>query len=217
MSKAVLISIKPKWCELIANGKKTVEVRKTKPSLKPPFKVYIYFTNDRNDLWVLRERFRKFYGDKIASMCNAKDVGGATKENGKVIGEFVCKMITPIAYTTDGLADVVDCDTACVEPLDFLKYGKGKPLYAWHISDLKIYDRPKELSEFRVVYDVSVKTCEFRKITGQPEYKTAHNGWIKGSYICLKSSDTDWCTKCKTKPISKPPQSWCYVEGGAEK
>ncbi len=36
MSKSVLISIKPKWCELIASGKKTVEVRKTKPAIKTP-------------------------------------------------------------------------------------------------------------------------------------------------------------------------------------
>ena len=93
---------------------------------------------------------------------------------------------------------------------DFSVYKIG--LYVWHISDLKIYDKPKELSEFSVVDDLSVKSCEFRKITGQPEYKTAHNGWIKGSYICEKNNNTDWCTKCRTKSISKPPQSWRYVE-----
>lgn len=42
--EAVLISVQSKWCELIANGKKTIEVRKTKPRLKPPFKCYIYCT-----------------------------------------------------------------------------------------------------------------------------------------------------------------------------
>lgn len=30
MSKAVLISIRPKWCEKIASGMKTIEVRKTR-------------------------------------------------------------------------------------------------------------------------------------------------------------------------------------------
>ncbi len=44
MPKAILISIKPQYCELIANGKKTIEVRKTKPKLEPPFKCYIYCT-----------------------------------------------------------------------------------------------------------------------------------------------------------------------------
>ena len=42
--KSVLMSINPRWCELIANGKKTVEIRKTKPKLEPPFKCYIYCT-----------------------------------------------------------------------------------------------------------------------------------------------------------------------------
>lgn len=42
--KSVLISIKPKWCELIAGGKKTIEVRKTKPKIDTPFKCYIYET-----------------------------------------------------------------------------------------------------------------------------------------------------------------------------
>jgi hypothetical protein len=44
--KAVLISIKPKWCDLIRRGRKTVEVRKTCPKLEVPFKVYIYETMD---------------------------------------------------------------------------------------------------------------------------------------------------------------------------
>ncbi len=42
MSKAVLISIRPKWCEKIIGGEKTIEVRKTRPKLGPPFKCYIY-------------------------------------------------------------------------------------------------------------------------------------------------------------------------------
>ena len=42
MSKAVLISIRPKWCEKIINGQKTIEVRKTRPKMDTPFKCYIY-------------------------------------------------------------------------------------------------------------------------------------------------------------------------------
>lgn len=44
MSKAVLLSIRPKWCEKIANGEKIVEVRKTRPKMNTPFKCYIYCT-----------------------------------------------------------------------------------------------------------------------------------------------------------------------------
>lgn len=42
MSKAVLISIRPEWCEKIINGRKTIEVRKTRPKMDTPFKCYIY-------------------------------------------------------------------------------------------------------------------------------------------------------------------------------
>lgn len=42
MSKAVLISIRPEWCEKIVTGQKTIEVRKTRPKMNPPFKCYIY-------------------------------------------------------------------------------------------------------------------------------------------------------------------------------
>ena len=42
MSKAVLISIRPEWCEKIMSGQKTIEVRKTRPKMNPPFKCYIY-------------------------------------------------------------------------------------------------------------------------------------------------------------------------------
>ena len=33
MSKAVMLSIRPKWMEKIASGEKTIEVRKTRPKL----------------------------------------------------------------------------------------------------------------------------------------------------------------------------------------
>lgn len=39
---AVLISIRPKWCEKIISGEKTIEVRKTRPKMDTPFKCYIY-------------------------------------------------------------------------------------------------------------------------------------------------------------------------------
>ena len=51
MLKSVLISIQPKWCELIASGKKTVEVRKPRPKLKTPFKVYIFITKSYDTLF----------------------------------------------------------------------------------------------------------------------------------------------------------------------
>ena len=148
MDKSVLISIRPKWCELIANGKKTVEVRKTKPAIKTPFKCYIYCTKPQKKIFYHGEYYadllyKDFWSDKLVCGCTMDDA-----LNGKVIGEFICNLIAPIAYTTDGFADIVDCETTCMTPQDFLNYGRGNVLYGWRLSDLKIYDEPQELSEF---------------------------------------------------------------------
>lgn len=133
--KSVLISINPQWCELIASGKKTVEVRKTKPKTNMPFKCYIY--------------------------CTKKGVPNRwldETKHGRVIGEFVCNKIDYWQY--HWLPDVMHIEEmsrlSCVSTTELLNYlgdsydmhGKNKRLYAWHISNFVIYDEPKELNEF---------------------------------------------------------------------
>lgn len=129
MAKAVLISIRPEWVDEIANGGKTIEVRKTKPYLETPFKCYIYCTNTRPFL-----------------------VGGDVF-NGHVAGEFVCDRVEPIKAATEpyGIYDVDDDFVAQTRLVDgaLWDYGKGATLYGWHISKLQIYDTPKSLSEFK--------------------------------------------------------------------
>lgn len=193
MSKAVMLSVQPKWCELIASGKKTIEVRKTRPSIKTPFKCYIYCTKSNQMLWVTDEQHR-YIG--IACLTNAKAVGGANKANGKVIGEFVCDRIEKIEpcfeYYSDGydLDDDILTDT-CLTCEELMQYGKGAPLYGWHISDLVIYDKPKELREF---------------------YKVGkHAACAKGERTCDRLRYTDFCRTCKFE-IRRPPQSWQYIE-----
>ena len=127
MRKAVLISIKPEWCTLISQKEKTLEVRKSKPKIKVPFKCYIYCT-------------KKFVSGKGYGY---KEWAGA----GKVIGEFICD-----AIFVDGTYghNKRFYDMACMSETDIAWYCCRLPMYGWHISDLKIYDKPKELSEFKV-------------------------------------------------------------------
>lgn len=111
MSKAVLISIRPKWCEKIISGEKTIEVRKTRPKMNTPFKCYIY------------------------------ECG-----NGKVIGEFLCDQIINI----NG-AGRIPSDAArptCLEPAELHQYLGAATDFGWHISDLRVYDHPRDLWEF---------------------------------------------------------------------
>lgn len=159
--KAVMISIQPKWVEKIANGEKTIEVRKTAPQ-EVPFKAYIYCTKEKKQddiIW--------------AGVC-----GDRGKWNGRVIGEFVCDNVEWMSMR--------DCDKACMTLKEVVDYAKGKKLYAWHISDLKIYDKPKELSEFRKPCKINLPMC------GRCKYYSTWNG------------------RCEN--ITCVPSNWCYVE-----
>ena len=204
--KSVLISIQPKWCELIASGKKTVEIRKTRPKLETPFKVYIYCTKSRKPY------------ESFAVSGNPYECGG------KVIGEFVCDEIYKIdkdsvdfIYKTETehtyfefAKGVYGFDTCLTEKelLDYLNYKQG---YGWHISNLVIYEKPKGLSEFYTLDNEAVQKCEHRE---QTYYGFTDTGYIKNGMYC-KYKD-DWCTKCKRKTLKRPPQSWCYVEERGE-
>jgi predicted transcriptional regulator len=135
--KSVLISIQPKWVELIASGKKTVEVRKTKPRLEVPFKCYIYCTQGKlADLGIIGQTI---YEKRM-----------------KVIGEFVCDSIHHYRYTKPFFYygkkmchTSKDCAKACLTWEELENYLGDKDGYGWHISDLVIYDKPRKLSEFK--------------------------------------------------------------------
>lgn len=137
MSKAVLISIRPKWCEKIANSEKTIEVRKTRPKMNTPFKAYIYCTLPKYP-----------HEDFIATdYPRAQFYGG-----GKVIGEFTCERIALIAYDGGELSSTTNAafsPATCLTQTEIIAYigDKGR-CYGWHISDLLIYDQPKGLDEF---------------------------------------------------------------------
>lgn len=148
MSKAVLISIRPKWVEKIVNGEKTIEVRKTRPKLDTPFKCYIYCTMDHPYISVSCAELDKLnYRTNTVGRCN-----------GKVIGEFSCDRIYELetrspggSYYVKGQGQPTTNDVArqsCLTLKDmheYLQAGKG---YGWHIFNLLTYDQPKGLDEF---------------------------------------------------------------------
>ena len=140
--KSVMLSIRPKWCEKIASGEKTIEARKTKPKLETPFKCYIYCTSGRPDLNIpiSLERLMQDYLDTGSMQSLNCPLG-----NGKVIGEFTCDRIYELAPINHAPDDIEK--QACLTREEIVNYLKGTG-YGWHISDLLIYDQPRELSEF---------------------------------------------------------------------
>ena len=185
--KAVLMSIQPKWCELIASGKKTVEVRKTRPKLEVPFKVYIYCTNTKPYL-VWGDVFR---GNWETEVTHLSGYNRAEAEkiwdvfNGKVIGEFVCDSMTSLKADNMIQAYYNNTKETCLTDEEIKQYANNGKLFYWHISNLVIYDKPRELGEFFLACDKPNGTdCS----------------------VCLDRREN----RCKV--ITRPPQSWCYVE-----
>lgn len=179
MELAVLLSIQPQWCEKIASGEKTVEVRKSRPKIETPFKCYIYKTKYEK---------RLLSGVGILKL----KVGGA------VIGSFVCDKVDAYTfsnYEAQYRINDVDLMKTCLNFPELIAYGKGKILYGWRISDLKIYDKPKDLCEFKpwcekyiIAYDPLEVCCDCKNAV-YDEYGEL--------YGC---------------GLARPPQSWCYVE-----
>lgn len=205
--KAVLLSIRPEWCDLIVQKEKTVEIRKTRPTLETPFKAYIYCTKATRAGWL------RIVPGK-----------GWMRLDGLVIGEFTCSYIAPIfrsapwnpgepakmyarcadGHCRKGYTDQLLKD-ACMNKGDIEKYFSGLNGlvgYGWRISDLKIYDKPKELSSFSKhgfssLFGLNIcgnDSCEY--------YKSS------GNHIVPPTCAVDGCC------LKRPPQSWRYVEDG---
>ena len=169
-----MISIQPKWCELICSGKKTVEVRKTKPKLETPFKCYIYCTKDNTDTVPSRIWWK------------ADKTGFQHIMNGKVIGEFVCD---GIIVAERGCYSRLPQTKTMINSYDLLDYADGEKLYGWNISNLVIYDKPKDLNKF---------------------YRTQKCDSCETGY---ESSACIFDEECNVPVnMTRPPQSWCYVE-----
>lgn len=199
--KAVMISIQPQWVKKILNEEKTVEVRKSAPKLKPPFKCFIYCTKSGEVL-----SYQNYCGYDM------DDFSEDFIANGKVVAEFICD---EIKY--HGMEDLIvkeDAERAlagsCLTRKQVIDYLGGAntdyaydphrfDFYGWHISELKIYDKPKEVCEFfypcikhKYPYcfdcEHGLKEGEERPMDGMRHYDVACGNWLK-----------------------RPPQSWCYV------
>lgn len=208
--KSVLISIKPQWCEKIASEQKTIEVRKSAPK-EVPFKAYIYATKPKKFykcgaistsdelLWLANGKVE--IGDGFKFWADGDEYQGL---NSRVIGEFICNEIEAFhewELSPQGkFAEFEEkrlkkfLSASCLSIAEVVHYRENlpycKPLYGWHISDLKIYDKPKELSKFK-------KPCPT---------KEKGNCWT-----CDCLADNDYGGIC-TNFVTRPPQSYIFVE-----
>lgn len=178
---SVMLSIHPEYCQLIASGKKTVEVRKTIPKTPTPFKAYIYCTLTGPTIFLFGK-----------------------KANGKVIGEFVCDDIDTIFRQSDllfskevAMLDFVKTtlDKSCLSLTNMIDYANDKDqLYALYITKFKLYEKPKELSDF-----MKTSALSFEK-------------WMEKIYNGSGLLNLRYEDYLKNFELLRPPQSWCYVQ-----
>lgn len=192
MMKSVLIAIRPQWVEKICHkigedetGKaiyeKRIEVRKTAPK-EVPFKAYIYETKGTTETPWIDEDGHFIY-----------------KGRGQVIGEFICDKVYPIknrgssfvvANEEQGVTNQI-AGQSCLYYYDMVSYFGNKDGFGWHISDLKIYDRPRNLSEFR-----------------KSGFMTEEE-WLFNLYPNTHCHYEAWAKKFE---ITCAPRSWMHIE-----
>ena len=142
--KEILMSIRPQWCEKIFNGSKSIEVRKSRPSIPTPFMVYVYQTKHKGGKAIVSEVFNSVYG------------------GGKVIGEFVCDRVeeyTFSGYNARYRINDVDLAKTCLNHPELIAYGKSKYLYGWHITEPLLFDKPRDITEF-ALYGKCAEDCD---------------------------------------------------------
>ena len=178
----VLASLKPYYYYLIGEKIKTLEIRKS--DLKNlPQDVLFYMSKDEKSFEKIPKEFQEKY----------------RKHFGKVGIEFTCdKSICLDYYPQDytgmpGKFSEMICKESCLSYNEIMAYKKEKLAYGWHISNLKVYGEPKELSEFYrpCSYSGICYSCNRFRPNGTPNDKP-----------------NDFCDG----EITRPPQSWFYVE-----
>lgn len=184
--KAVMLSLRPQWCELIFNGEKTIEVRKSRPYIPTPFTVYVYQTKHKGGNATVREVLNSVYG------------------GGKVIGSFVCDRVDefdsewseyayacaptdiPCAMPMSEENAIKICkEKGCMTLEDIIDYFGDEEwrAYFWHITEPKLFDKPRDITEF-VLYGKCAEDCKDRMT----------------------------CKYFKRTFLKRPPMSWYYIE-----
>lgn len=190
--KEILFSLKPYFYYLIGEGIKKIEVRKSCPKAKDwNNNAWFYMSKDEKSFSKIpkeyQEKYRKHFGkvglkftcDRIIEIGNYQEV------------DHSYMLWVKDKETTEKL-----CKNACLSEFEIQDYLGKNGGYGWHISKLKIYDKPKALSDFRKPFPFNKECVECER--GGDSYS---------------SEDCSCCEYWSDKDITRPPQSWCYVEG----
>lgn len=140
--KKILISIKPKYVAEILNGNKTIEIRKSFPKCELPCEVYIYCTKGKETLAINPYGGYSLIPNKYHN----------EYFSGKVVAKFTLNKVDEIENDRLWETDKYFLERTCLSFGKLACYLSSKKGYAWHIDNLVIFDKPKELKDFGVKY-----------------------------------------------------------------
>lgn len=187
-TRGVLFSVRPEWNWKIATGEKNVEVRKKAPNIQTPYKGFLYCTDGKTLYRSAHDGEIRLYKKKAH-----KAFEHHTVFNCKVWAEFICDADIPLLFECSDPAALVthyEVPGTCLSDVEIMEYlGNGKQGHGLHISGLTIYDKPRELAEFRRVCgnDLYCESC------------------------AMYNTHAEKCGNAALH-LHRPPQSWCYVE-----
>lgn len=191
--KSVLLSVRPEWVAKILNKEKTIEVRKRFPKDYVGW-VYIYCTKEQGLARLYNGRWNDtFVCEKDITDNEFKRMYSGYDGKGKVVARFWCDKVEEIYndsdeyyecyYQTDTLAMEDLCEQSCLNHFELNDYLQENNGYAIHITKLEIFNKPKEISEFK---QCKCFTCKEK---------------IKVCPLCFPK-----------KPLTRAPQSYCFIE-----
>lgn len=186
----ILASIKPYYYYLIAEEKKKIEVRKTALKNLPQDIAFCMSKDEKSFAKIpkeFQEKYRKHFG-KVGMRVVCDKVDKYKLHEG--LTEFN-SMGLPWRTYGAYLIFTDEYKSMCLSYDEVKKYGNGNTLYGWHMSNLKVYDKPKELSEFR-----------------KSGFMTEEE-WLFNLYPNTHCHYEAWAKKFE---IARPPQSYMFVE-----
>ena len=195
--KAILISTRPQWVELILNLIKKDEIRKGTAIGKAINKliaeqgvapILLYCTKGKWGLYDNRSHITSasdiFFIDRFGydkpPLLNGKVVAqfNATAEEIVTVNRLDTGKVILYRGHKDGLTNRELMEGSCLTFKEMNDYLQGEKGTAVHINDLKIFDKPKEISEFNTTQRIRYANLGLTEI----------------------------------KPLTRAPQSWCYVK-----
>lgn len=197
---AIMISIQPQWVDKIINGEKTIEIRKTMPKCELPCRVYIYCTKGKTTIeYIERKGEPDWFGNiakKTLIVTRPKYKNKLGEKLGKVVAEFILNKVEEFEFEL--------WDNKTYESVGKVYYDEDTGE-----REVDVFESNDEINSIKLLKDSCLTVSQLREYLGKG-FSTCFAWYIENLKVYNTTKDLNEFV-CR-KRLSKPPQSWCYVE-----